>query len=118
MKRSNNFMPTKYTRPSEYKVGFNDGYAKGLERSHQLMAIDLTYIYGMLCLHFFEKEGWTGEQVQELVLELQEEWVAESEYEYETRQGGTMPESIPDKVKRITGVDLVQGLGIKDVEVE
>jgi|GEM_PF-3932228 len=81
MKRSNNFMPSKYTRPSDYKVGFNDGYEKGLKKSNEIMAVDLAYIYGMLCLHFFNNEGWSTEKLNELVIQLQDEWVEESEYE-------------------------------------
>ena len=97
-----------------YKDGYHDGKKEGTGDSEKVLANDLVYIYGALCLHLKDKYGWSKLSIENLVLELQDKWVEAYKYESEERMHGRKPVSIPQKVKTELNIDLVQSFGIKD----
>lgn len=101
---------------AQYLKGYNAGLAMGRRKAGEaVIGNDLKFVYGMMCIELFNR-GWTTEELEDLCVSIQEDWVREAdEDERIAREGGT-PEKMVDKVYRITGVQLVQKLTVAEDE--
>lgn len=97
---------------NQYTLGYSDGYKAGYEKKRyeeqsDVVMHDLEYIYGMLVLNLL-KENWDADRIGDFLVALQASWVEEANAEEKIRARGEVPESVPEKVLRLTGIDLIQ----------
>lgn len=59
-----------------FKAGYRVGYKSGLEGSaaRTVMNRDLIWAYGCMALVLTDKYGWTGDRVEDLILDIQARW--------------------------------------------
>lgn len=101
-----------------YKVGYQKGYKAGQEiPSETIIDTDLVYVYGMMGI-ILKERGHSEKYIEKLMKQIQEAWVAEYKCVDEARKEGRKTEYFPDKVQRITGINLLQIFGLDAEGIE
>ena len=91
-----------------YTKGFDAGYKMGLQSglkgsaARLVMERDLIHIYGRMAIVLFEKHGWSQDDIEDLIAEIQEAWHnAEAE-------AIVSNQTMAEMVKSRTGIELAQ----------
>ena len=89
-----------------YLRGYNAGYAKGVRDgisdnlARAVMNRDLIWAYGCMALVLIESHGWTAEEVEELIDDIQTRWKAVGDEDD--------PDDMATYVLNRTGIELAQ----------
>lgn len=108
------------SKVSPYALGYSDGYKAGYDKGSEnpakkIIDKDLVYIYGMLCIRLSDI-GYSRKEIEHFCEVLQEMWVNEYQLTFQKKDAGLPIEKFEHKVKRITGVDLLQVFGLEEIE--
>lgn len=91
-----------------YEQGYRDGFSRGsIEPSKKIIKNDCMYILGGCLVALKEQFGFGETRLRRLSEAIQNFWVEEQQRKDET-QGTPEYERTMDRVKRITGIDLMQ----------